>query len=164
MVVPDVKDARAEQIDHDLLRLRTLDLHRGDVDLLHLDIEVRVVGETPGPQVNVAVGQRQPEPVLVQAEEDRVVDDAAVGRRDEDVLALAHGALVQVPGDHHVGERESVGPADLDLALDADVPERDAVQEVPVLGDGIAVVPGMVEVVVDAVPGRAVLPRHVEVG
>ena len=95
--------------------------------------------------------------VLAEAEEDRVVEDAALGRGDEDVLALVDGAFVQVARDEHVRERESVGTSDLDLPLDADVPQRDAVQELPVLLHRVAVVPGVIGVVVDAVHRDAVL-------
>jgi hypothetical protein len=116
-----------------------------------------------GPQIDVAVRQGEQEAVLLQPQQHRVVDDPAVRRGDEHVLALAHLALVQVPGDQHVGEPEGVRSGDLDLSLHADVPHGDLVDQVPVLGHRIAVVPGMVEVVVDAVPLDAVLPRAVEV-
>jgi hypothetical protein len=79
--------------------------------------------------------------IRAQPEQDRVVDDAAVRSRDEDVLALPHRALVQIAGHEHVRERERVRPGYLHLPLDTHVPERDAVQELPVLLDRIAVVP-----------------------
>ena len=101
--------------------------------------------------------------VLAEAEEDRVVEDAALGRGDEDVLALVDGAFVQVARDEHVRERESVGTSDLDLPLDADVPQRDAVQELPVLLYRVPVVARVVHVVVEAVHLDAVLARRVEV-
>jgi hypothetical protein len=102
--------------------------------------------------------------ILTQSEQDRVVDDAAVRSGDEDVLALPHRALVQVARDEHVREPERVRPGDLHLPLDADVPERDRVQELPVLLDRIAVVPRVVHVVVEAVPLHPVTPRRVEIG
>ena len=163
VVVGDLEDAVAEQVDHHVFRLRPLDLHRPDVDLLDRHVIVGVVGDAPRPQLHVAVGQRKPETVLLHAHQHGVVDDAPVRQAEEDVLALLHGALVQVAGDEQVGEVECVGPADLDLPLDPDVPQRDAVQQVPVLRDRIPVVPGVVRVVIDAVHPHAVAARRVEV-
>ena len=108
------------------------------------------------PEQDVAVGEREPEAVLLEPEQHGVVEDPALGRGDEHVLALADLALRQVARDEHVRERERVRAGDLDLALDADVPERYAVQELPVLLHGIAVVAGVVHVVVEAVELHAV--------
>lgn len=121
------------------------------------------VGEAMCPQAHVAVGEREPGLVLLEAEENRVVDDPAVGRRDEHVLRLTDRAPVQVARGHHVRERERVGPRDLDLALHADVPHRDVVQQMRVLGHQVAVVPRVVRVVIHAVSRNAVLARRVEV-
>src|SRR5215210_437750 len=163
-VVGHLEDALAEEVGHDLLGLGALDLHRADVGLPDLDVHPRVVGEALGPQEDVAVGQREPEVVLVEAEEDRVVDDAALGVRDESVLALPDGALVQVARGEHVGELEGVGAGDLDLPLrPADVPQRYALEELPVLLHGVPVVARVVVVVVDAVLLDAVPARAVEV-
>ena len=64
--------------------------------------------------------------------------------------------LFRSRGHEHVRERERVGAGDLDLPLDADVPQRDAVQELPVLLDRVAVVARVVHVVVEAVQLHAV--------
>src|SRR5207248_9937994 len=79
------------------------------------------------------------------------VEDAPLLGGDEDVLALPDLALGQVARDEHVGEREGVGTRDLDLLFDADVPERDAVEQLPVFLDRVPVEPGMVRVVIHAV-------------
>jgi hypothetical protein len=95
--------------------------------------------------------------VLLEADQDRVVDDAAVLVGDERVLALLDGALVKVARREHVGERERVRPGDLDLALGAPhVPQRHALEQLPVLLHRIPVVPRVVVVVVDAVELDAV--------
>ena len=86
----------------------------------------------------VAVGQRQPPAVLLDAEQDRVVDDPAVLGGDEHVLALADGALRQVAAGQHVGERRRVRPGDLDDPLDRDVPDGHVVEQRPVLLDRVA--------------------------
>src|SRR5690606_16379281 len=81
----------------------------------------------------------------------RVVDDAAVGRGDEDVLALPDVTLAEIAGNQHVREVERVRPGDLELTLDTDVPEGHPLQQRPVLADRVAVVPGVIGVVVHAV-------------
>jgi hypothetical protein len=164
-VVRDLEDAVAEQVDHHVLRLGPLHLHRPHVDLLDGHVVAGLVGDAAGPQLHVAVGEREPEAVFLDSEQDGVVDDAAVGQAEEDVLALLDRALVQVARDEEVGELEGVRPADLDLALRApDVPQRDPVEQVPVLLDRVAVVARVVAVVVDAVHLHVVTARRVEVG
>ena len=162
-VVRNLENAVAEQVDKNVPRLRALDLHRADVRLTDPHVEAGVVGDTHRPQEHIAVGDRDPEVILIQPQQDGVVDDAAVRGGDEHVLALANGALVQVARDEHVRQRERVGPGDLHLPLDPDVPERDTVQKLPVLRHRVAVVTRVVHVVVEAVHVHAVAARRVEV-
>jgi hypothetical protein len=75
---------------------------------------------------------------------------------------LIDRALREVTRDEHVREGEGIRAGDLDLALHADVPEGDAVQELPVLLYRIAVVARVVHVVVEAVHLDAVPARRVE--
>jgi hypothetical protein len=162
VVVGDLQRRLAEQVDEDLPRFRALDLERADVGLVDRDVEARLVRDAHRPEEHVAVGDREPETVLVQAQQDRVVDDPAVRGSDEDVLALSNGALVQVARNQHVRERKAVPSGDLHLSLDAHVPQRDPVQKLPVLLDRVAVVPRVVHVVVEAVHLYAVAPGGVE--
>src|SRR5215217_5095978 len=164
VVVGDLQDALAEQVGHDLLRLRPLNLHRAHVRLPDLHVHPRVVGEALGPEQHVAVGQGKPEMVFLEAQQHRVVDDAALSIRDEGILALFDVALVEVARGEHVRELEGVGAGDLDLPLGpADVPHRDSVEELPVLFDRVPVVARVVVVVVDAVLLDPVLTGAVEV-
>ncbi len=156
-VVADVEDTRAEDLSHHRGRLRTLHLHRADVGLPDLDVVAEPVGDAACPQQDVAVGQREPEMVLRQAQQHRVVEDATCLVGEEDVLALADLALGEVAGHQQVGEVERVGSGDLDLPLHAGVPEGDAGEQRPVLGDRVTVVPWMVGPVVDAVHRDTVL-------
>ena len=94
--------------------------------------------------------------VLPQPQHDRVVDDPAVGRRDQDVLALADRALRQVARRQQLGEAESIPPLDLELSLDRDVPQRDVPQQVPVLRLEVVEVDREEHVVVDGVAARAI--------
>src|SRR5699024_12605293 len=57
-----------------------------------------------------------------------------------------------------VREVEGIGAGDLDLPLDADVPEGHALEQCPVLGDRISVVAGGVGVGVEAVHCGPVTP------
>ncbi len=131
------------------------------IDLGQCDgrVQALALGQAERVQVRVAVGEAEPERVLVTAQQHRVVDDAAVGGGDQDVLALADRARGQVAAGDHVGQLEAVRAADLDHALDADVPDRDVVQQRPVLLDRVVVVPGQVHVVVDVVGGAARLSQ-----
>lgn len=162
VVVADVGDGVAEQVPHDGIGLRPLHLHGAHIDLLDAHVHPGMGGDAAGPQQDVAVGEGEPEAVLLEAQQDRIVEDPSVLVREEDVFALADRALREVAGDQQVGEVEGVGAGDLDLPFDADVPEGDALQQRPVLGDRVAVVPGVVRVVVDAVHRDPVTPRGVE--
>ena len=129
-VVLEVQDALAEQLDHEVLGLRALHLHGRDVGFLDRDVDVRVgVLQPAGEQQGVGGGEREPERVLVHPRQHRVVDDAAVAVADQHVLGLTHRALRQIAGREQLGEREAVGPADLQAALHRDVPDRHVVQE-----------------------------------
>ena len=72
--------------------------------------------------------------------------------------------LLRSRGTIMFSEVERIRALDLDLLLDADVPQGHRVHEVPVLLDRVAVMARMVRVVVDAVARHAVLARGVEVG
>ena len=66
----------------------TLDLQRRDVGLADLDVHARERLHPERVQQGVAVGEREPEVVLGELQQDRVVHDAAVGRAQQHVLAL----------------------------------------------------------------------------
>ena len=117
-------DRVAEQRPHDVLRLRALDLDRVDLGLADRDVQPAVDRDAARPQAGVAVGEGQPPAVLLDPEQDRVVDDAAVLGGDQDVLALADRALRQVAAGQRVRERRGVRPGDLDDPLDARRPRR----------------------------------------
>src|SRR3989441_69661 len=114
------------------------------------------------PQEDVAVREGDPEPVLLEAQQDRIVQDAAVGIRDEDVFPLADLTLPQVPRREELHERKSVGSADLDVAFDGDVPESDVSEQMPVFLHRVVVVTRKEGVVVYGVRLTARLPRLVE--
>ena len=95
-VVPELRHRVAEERLHDVLRLRALDLEGRDVGLGDLDAHAGPERHAARPQQDVAVREGEPEVVLAEAQEDGVVDDAAVLGGDDHVLPLAHGALARV--------------------------------------------------------------------
>jgi hypothetical protein len=154
----------AEEVGHHLPGLRSLHLHRADVGLFDLDAQPHVVSEPLRPEQHVAVGQGEPEMILVETQQHRIVDYAAFSVGDEGVLALPYGALIEIARGEHVGELEGVGTRDLDLPFGPpDVPEGNAFEKLPVLLDRVLVVAWMVMMVVDTVFLNPVPARTVEV-
>jgi hypothetical protein len=139
-----------------------LDLDRRHVGLPDLYVHARGRGHPFGPQQHVAVGHGEPEVVLTQPQQHRVVDDAAVHVGVERELALLDGALVQIARGEHVGELEGVGAGDLHLPLDGHVPHGYVVHQLPVLDHHVVIMPGMVLAVADRVGLYAVTLVGVE--
>ncbi len=164
----DVRGIRTDQVDHQVDRLRTLQLHRADVDLLDRDVEALAHVDALQPEHQVGVGHAEPELVLRQPQQHRVVEDAARLVAQDHVASPHRRDLGRVPGDHEVDERLGVRALDLDLPLDGDVPHRDMVDQRVVLGVRPTVgVPDVAAGVVDAVvylgPPAARLHRQVPV-
>ena len=78
------------------------------------------------PEQHVRVGDAEPELVVGNAQQDRVVDDAAV-LVAEDHIAGLHGGqqAVHITGDDIIDEVGGVGTLDLDLAFDGHIPHAD---------------------------------------
>ena len=145
----------AHQIGHQRLRLRALDLHRTDVDLVDLDIHAHADVDPLQPVQQVGVGEREPELVLRQAQQHRIVEDAAPFVAEDDVLGVQGLDAGRVAGDDVVGEPLRVRSLDADLPLDRDVPERDVMGQRLMLGRRAAVLgPDVAARVVDAVVHR----------
>jgi hypothetical protein len=153
-VVAEVENLPAEQVSHHILGLRSLDLYRKHRWIFDPDVHPAPPGHAASPQPGVAVGQGQPETVFLEPEEDGVVDDPPVPGDEGGVLALADLTAGQIPAGQEVGESRRVRAGDLHDVLGPDVPQRDVVQEMPVLLDRVVVVGRQVGVVVD-VEGRA---------
>src|SRR3989475_3434856 len=161
-VIRQGRNLLAEQVGHQGFRLRTLDLERRGVRLPDRHLHAGVTRDALRPEEDVAVREGDPEPVLLEAEEDGIVQDAAVLVRDEDVLPLADLALRHVPRGEELHERESVGSADLDVAFDRHVPQGDVFEQMPIFLHGIVVIAREEGVVVHSVGLAACLPRLVE--
>src|SRR2546422_1116334 len=152
VIVLEIQDLRTDERLEQRLRFRALDLHRRNIRFAKLDVEVRVVGDPFGPEEHVAVRGGEPEPVLLESREDRVVDETALLVRQDDVLRLAHLARAEVAGRQVLHELVPVGPADLHLSFASHVPDGHVIHEVPVFLDGIREIAWDVHLVVQVVP------------
>jgi hypothetical protein len=129
-----------------------LDLHRGHVDLGDLHVEPLAHVHALQPQLQIRVRQAEPELVLGDPQQHRVVEDAARLVAQDHVAGAHHRDLRGVARDHEVDERLGVRARDLDLPLDRDVPHGDVVDQGVVLDHGPAVVgPDVAARVVDPV-------------
>jgi hypothetical protein len=147
-VVPEVGDRVAEQVADHVLGSRSLDLHRRHIGFLDVDVEAGERGHALRVEQRVGIGEREPEPVLLETQQHRVVDDPAPPRGEQHVLALADRARGEVTARQEVRELERVRTRDLDASLHGDVPHRHVVQQRPVLGHGVVVQSGEQRVVV----------------
>ena len=138
-VVPEVGDHITEELADQRLRLRALDLERRHVGLADLHVQTGERLHAERVQQRVGVREREPEAILPQPEEDRIVDDPAVGGAEHDVLALPDLARRQVARGQELRESGGVRTRDLDLSLHGDVPESHVLQQVPVLRDVVVV-------------------------
>src|SRR5215207_621764 len=98
IVIGNLEYIFAKEVGHHLPGLRSLYLHGSDVGFFDLHVQPHVVGEPLRPEQHVAVGQGEPEMVLVETQQHGIVDDAAFGVGDEGVLALPYGALIEIAG------------------------------------------------------------------
>ena len=163
-VVFQIADAVAKERHHDVTGLRALQLQRRNVRFADLNIHARVHGHALRPKQDVAVRQRDPKVVLSEAQQDRIVQDAAVRICDQDVLALPHGHLGQVARCQHLHEPRSVGSGDLHLPLDRHVAEDRIVHEVPEILLRVAEIARDIHVVVDRKALCAPTHSSIEIG
>ncbi len=72
-VIRDVPDGVTDEIDHQRERFRSLDLYRADVDLIDRYVHAHPDVDALQPEQHVGVRQREPELVLGQAKQYRIV-------------------------------------------------------------------------------------------
>ena len=152
----DVAYMRAEEIRQQRLGLRALHGERADVGLEHLRLHARAERQPLGVEQHVAVGDREPEPVLGQLQQHRIVDQPGALVDDGHVEAVADPGAAQIARRHPLHEAGGVGSADLDLALARDVPDLRMRAQVPViLLDAALIGLGQQHVVDDRVAAHA---------
>ena len=83
------------------------------------------------PQKDIAVRQRNPEIVLGQAQQDRVIQNAPLGVGNQDIFALPHRHLGQVARRQHLHELCSIWTGDLYLPLNGHITQDRLIHEVP---------------------------------
>jgi len=105
----DLSDTRPEQVDHQRLGLWSLNLDRAGVDLGNLDVEPFPDVDPLQPEHHVGVGQAEPELVLGQTQQHRVVENTAVLVAQDHVAGPHRRHLRGITGDHVVHERLGVG-------------------------------------------------------
>ena len=138
----DRADILAENRRHHILRLRPLHRQRADIGLAHRNVETETVRQPPGPQRHIGIGDRQPEAVLGQFEQYRIVDHEAPLVDQRRIEAPADGGGGKVARRHQLREARGVGPAQLHLALAADIPQLHVIDQMPIVllqrpeGDG----------------------------
>ncbi len=153
-VVGNVPDGVAKQVRHQGFRLGPLNLHGRHIDFRNGDIESHANVYAPHPQLKITVGERKPELVLGDPQQNRIIDDATLFIAEDDVLATHGLDLGRIPGDHVIHEPLGIRAFDLDLTLNRHVPHGDVVDQRLVLQHGAAVfraniTPGVVHTVVD---------------
>ena len=110
----------------------------GDVGFTNGDVEARVGGNALCPHQHVAIRQRQPKPVLLKAQQHRVIQDAARLIGDEYVLTLTDCALRKIAGCQQLHKGGRVWPGNLDLTLYCHVAKDGVVHQVPKVLFGVA--------------------------
>ncbi len=168
-VVGNVANRLADQVDHQRLGLRALDLHRRDVDLADGDVELHAVVDAAQPPLDVAVGQREPELVLGDTQQDRVVQNAARLVAEDHVLAVHRRDAGHVAGDDVIHEGFRLRTLHADLPLDRDVPHGHVIDQRVVLHHRAAIFrpdvsARMVDAVVDRGAPAAGLVRQMPIG
>src|SRR6476659_8902511 len=161
-VVLEVVDRRADELLQRLRRERPLHLDGMHVREGDLHVQVRLRRHTQRVETGVRVRELHPPDVRLRVQQHRVVDDPAVGRRHQHVFALLHGARGEIATRDPIDQPVGIRTAHLDRPFDADVPERDAFVQQPVLDLRIVVVPGEVHMVVDVVRGASGPERRLE--
>ena len=165
-VIGNLPQAFAQQVGHQLFRQRALHLQRGHVQLADIDIPAFRRVHPLQPQHKVGVRDREPEFILRQPQQNRIVQDAALVIAQYAVFATHRLDAGGVAGDDCVDEILGIRPFDADLPLHRDVPQRHAIDQRPVfrhrpaiLGPGIAA--RVIHAVVDGGTPRPRLDRQV---
>ena len=102
--------------------------------------------------------------VFGQTQQNRIVDDAALGRRQEDILALAHRTIREIARRQKLGEAGGVGSGNLDLTFNRHVTQDRVVHQVPEVLHRVAKIARNVHVIVDGITRRTPPLRRLEIG
>ena len=148
-VIAQIHNVLAEERAHDVPRLRALELQGRDVGLVDRHVHAGVNRDALRPEQDIAVGERQPEAVLGEAQEDRVVQHATLVVDDQNVFALSDGHLGKIARRQQLDEARGIRARDLDLAFNGHVAEDRVVHKCPEVGLWVPEIPRDIHVVVD---------------
>ena len=138
----------ADQISHGVIGPGALDGQRRDVGLEHRAVQAPLDSHRPGPQLQVPIGNGEPEPVVGETEGDRIVDQGPVVITDRRVPGPTDRAGGHVPGRQVLDECRGVGSDHFDLAFTGHIPDRHPLGERLVFSVRVAIGGGHEHVVV----------------
>ena len=90
---------------------------------MHFDIKAPARRQPHHPLQQIAVSNRNPPPIFVRLERDRVVQHTAQGVHDGDVEALVVGHAVQIAGCQQADQLIGIWAGDFHLPLTGDIPD-----------------------------------------
>src|SRR5210317_2346966 len=128
-----------------------------------MHVHARVDRHTLSPEQNVAVCQRDPELVLCQTQQDRIVKNAALGSSDQNVFTLTYRHFREVTRGEHLDEFSCIRASDLNLALYRHITQNGVVYQIPEVLLWATEVTWNVHVVVDREACRTPTHSGVEV-
>ena len=99
-----------------------------------------------------------------QAQQDRIIQNAAIGIRDQDVFALPNGHSRQIARRQHLHELGRIRPGDLNLTLNGHVTQDCVVYEVPEILLGVTKVTRDIHMIINRKARHAPTNRRFEIG
>ena len=134
---------------------RALNSQRRDIRLEHPHIHAARTCYTAGPQLDVTIGNRQPDFIFADLQQHRIIDQGALVIADRRVFALADGQPVQIARSQVTGKRQCIGAFQRDLSFNGDIPHGNTVDQPVIFRCRIAIAGRHIHVVVDAGSGEA---------
>jgi len=119
---PNVAHIVTKHPGHQVIGFRPLNRQRRDIRLIHIDLKVQPVGQALDPEQKIAVGDRNPIPVLRQFQCHRVVEHTAGFIDHGRVEALTESHRPETARRQHLDQPPGVRSPDLDLAFAGDIP------------------------------------------
>ena len=162
--IAKVPDPLAAQIGNHVLSFRALNGKRRNIRLENPNVHSTRTGDPGGPKLDVTVCDGEPDLVLGDLQQHRIVDEHTLVIADRCIFALTDLQTVKVPRRQIARQRQRIRSLQRNLPFDRNVPHRDTVDQPLILGSRIAVTGRHVHVVIDAgcrEPGGA---RRLEIG
>ena len=130
---PDIPRRIAKDPRHQLLGPGPLHRQRRDIGLVDQHIQPPALRHAVHPEQQVAVGNRDPEPVLRQLHRHRIVQHAPGLVHDRHVIALPRQHPAQIPRRQHLHQPPGIGPAQFHLPLTGDIPDLHRLLQVVII-------------------------------